>query len=354
MRRRLHLPTPSEEPTVTVVIPCYNYGRYLPQVVQTAVDQEGVRVDVIIVDDASPDQSVEVARAVASQHDNVAVMAHETNKGHIATYNDGLAAASGRYVVLLSADDLLTPGSLARSTALLEAEPDMALVYGYAPEFTELSLPTPRLGRVSWSVWRGEAWIKRLCRRGTNVIMNPEVVMRRSILDQLGGYDAGFPHAADLYLWLRAATLGSVGRVNGADQALYRVHGQNMHLTAYAGVATDLEERRKTFDRFVENDLADHSDREHLGRLARRALSREAVRWAIRAADLAEVGWPQLVDRYGEQATATWPEIRRTRLWRRLQTRLVGRARPYDRIWFRLDWEVRHRLRWRRWRRFGT
>ncbi|WP_460807831.1 glycosyltransferase family 2 protein [Micromonospora zhanjiangensis] len=95
-------------PTVSVVIPCYNYGHYLPECVHSVLSQSGVEVDVLIVDDASPDGSAEVARELSADP-RVRLIAHRENRGHIATYNEGLAAVDGEYVVLLSADDLLSP-----------------------------------------------------------------------------------------------------------------------------------------------------------------------------------------------------------------------------------------------------
>ena len=106
-------------PSVSVVIPCYNYGRYLPAAVSSVLQDEGVQVDILIVDDASTDGSAEIAHSLATMYPEVDVLVHEENRGHIATYNDGLARARGEYVVLLSADDQLTPGSLSRATALL-------------------------------------------------------------------------------------------------------------------------------------------------------------------------------------------------------------------------------------------
>ena len=64
---RLHRPKPFVgAPRVSVVIPCYNYGRYLPDAVASALDQDGLDVDVLVVDDASPDDSAEVARRLAA------------------------------------------------------------------------------------------------------------------------------------------------------------------------------------------------------------------------------------------------------------------------------------------------
>jgi len=341
-------------PTVTVVVPCYRYGRYLPELVTTTLAQEGVRVNMIIVDDASPDDSGAIARDLASAHENITFIEHTTNRGHIATYNDGLAAATGKYVVLLSADDLLAPGSLARSTALMEWDASVSFVYGYSPDFSQAP-PEPHHRYYSWSVWSSDQWIWRLCARGSNVISNPEVVMRRAVMDDLGGYNQALPHTADLLLWLQAAAKGRVGRVNGPDQAYYRVHGANMHLSDFSSILSDFQERVKTFDYFLTTDLSEHPEQQRLLARVHRALAIESVRWAIWFHDQAADNWRETMETHGDLALSLWPGITSTSLWRRYNRRRSGQnASDLDRLLFKADWELRHKLRWRRWRRFGT
>src|SRR5690349_18044495 len=102
---RFHRPTALDSsPRVSVVIPCYRYGSYLPAAVASALDQSGLELEVIVVDDASPDDSADIARSLADADPRVQVIVHEQNAGHIRTYNDGLARATGDYLVLLSAD----------------------------------------------------------------------------------------------------------------------------------------------------------------------------------------------------------------------------------------------------------
>jgi glycosyltransferase involved in cell wall biosynthesis len=76
-------------PLVSVVIPCYNYGHFLPEAVASVLEQPDVDVEVIIVDDASTDHSAEVAESLTSDP-RVGLVRHKVNQGHIATYNDGL------------------------------------------------------------------------------------------------------------------------------------------------------------------------------------------------------------------------------------------------------------------------
>src|SRR5215831_18293482 len=88
-------------PPVSVVIPCYNYGHYIDRCVRSVLDQKDVCVDVLVIDDASSDNSQEVISNLASQDERIRTIFHTTNRGHIATYNEGLAQASGDYVLLL-------------------------------------------------------------------------------------------------------------------------------------------------------------------------------------------------------------------------------------------------------------
>ena len=284
MRVRM-LRTGRSAPGVTVVIPCYQYGHYLPEAVAAVLTQTGVDPRVIIVDDCSPDGSLDVARALAAADDRVTVIAHEVNKGHIATYNDGLAAVTTDYVTLVSADDLVAPGALGRAVAVMEAEPRIGMVYGWPLEF---SGETPAAGRdarlpLTWTRWSGREWIRLSCFRGRSFILSPEVVMRTAAVRQLGGYNPELPHSGDLEYWLRAAARWDIGRVNGRIQAYYRQHATNMHATTFAGMPADLRHRWKAFEYLAGDDFAAvaPSGPRRLRR-ARRAMAAEAVRLAIR------------------------------------------------------------------------
>ncbi|MDT4987080.1 MAG: hypothetical protein QOI74_1174 [Micromonosporaceae bacterium] len=347
-------------PTVSVVVPCYNYGHYLSECVASVLAQDGVDVDVLIVDDASTDDSVAVARALAADP-RVRVLAQPRNRGHIATYNRGLARATGDYVVLLSADDLLTPGSLARSTALLEAHPEVGFVYGFSAGFTDVT-PPPRTRPDSWSIWSGAQWLTENCSRATNPVSTPEVVMRASMMRELAGYDARVPHAADFLLWLRAAVRAPVGRVNGVDQAFYRMHGANMHVKEFGGMVRDITERRLVFDIVFGEDgdrVAALTNGDRVGPLdglagaARTALARTALRTAVRAQRTgAGLG---RTDADGPHRLATLAvDIDAGsctgRRWRRYER--PPRLRAPRRL-RRLAERVEGRLRWGRWRRRG-
>ncbi|MFV0458020.1 MAG: glycosyltransferase family 2 protein [Actinomycetales bacterium] len=296
-----------------MVIPHYNYGAYLPAAVDSARAQSGLEVDVVIVDDKSTDGSIEVAEGLAQRHENVELLRHETNRRHIATYNDGLASARGEYVALVSADDLLARDALTRAVALMEAHREVGLVYGAIRSFTtEPTRVEPRL--TWWQTWSGAQWLASVAARGRNLITSPEVVMRRRVLEATGGYDPRFPHAADLLMWLRAAECGDVGYVGGAVQAHYRVHATNMHTVNFGGALDDMTQVRDVFDEFFarESDPGPPGPGD-LRLRARHSLAREAVlRGVLLAVDTGSV---EVLQTYRDFAIQTSPDIVDARCW---------------------------------------
>jgi len=266
-----------------VVIPCYNYGQYLPQALNSALSQEDVEVDVIVVDDASTDGSAAIAWGLAAKDPRIVVVHHQQNQGHIATYNDGLSRAGGRYVTLLSADDVLAPGALGRAVALMETNPKVGMVYGLPRDFVEEPPRISLRGRTTWTVWEGNRWLAVACARGRNFILSPEVVMRTETVLSIGGYSASLPHSGDLEYWLRAAASWDVGRINGPVQAFYRVHGKNMHQTEFAAAAVDLQHRLEAF-RVLEDARFPISVQKRTRQLRRvkGALSKEAAQLGAR------------------------------------------------------------------------
>jgi hypothetical protein len=353
--RRLHPQPMARRPAVTVVIPCYNYGRYLPIALGSALGQAGVDVDAIVIDDASTDGSAAVVRDLAARDDRVRAILHHSNRGHIATYNEGLEQARGTYVVLLSADDALTPGALARATALLEAHHSVGLVYGHPFVFSHE--PPPVTDKVrNWTVWSGEEWIECRCRTGRNCIINPEVVLRTSVQHAIGGYDANLPHSGDFEMWMRAAAVSDVGRINGTAQAFYRVHANSMQRTTYAGHLADLEGRLAAFERVLVGPEAQVTDGEVLFTAAKQALAASALECASSAYDHGRATHEPVED-YLAFATRVWPAAQQSRKWRAIARRARA-PRHADRgpgpIVRRVADDVRWRVRWQRWRWTGV
>lgn len=346
---------PEAEPSVSVVIPCFNYARYLEPAVRSAFAQPGVTLDVTIVDDCSTDTSVEVAARLAGTDNRVHLVQNRTNRGPVETANRALSLATGTYVVKLDADDMLPPGAVSRAVALLEAIPTVSFVYGKVDTF-ETEPPAVGSERVrSWTVWSGHEWLETRLRRGHNAIRQPEAVMRRSALDEVGGHRQELQASSDMAMWLRLATAGAVGRVNGPVQGWYRIHSASLQRTIHSGLLFDLQERILAFSNLFEERGQCLEDLDRARRVVGRSMALDALRLAERAVDTGRVHDEPVGD-YLRIAQLADPRLTTGRRWRALQYRLrwaeshphLVRAAPGA-----VARDIENRLRWRYWRRTG-
>lgn len=321
--------TPPRRPEITVVIPSYNYARYLRDCVASVLAQPHVEVRVVIIDDCSTDDTPEVSAALTAMDRRVRVIRHSRNKGHIPTVNEGLEHVDTEYIVKLDADDLLAPGALARATALLERYPSVGFVYGRPDHFTDV-VPTGRADARtrSWTIWSGEHWMARRCLAGDNAISQPEVVIRTSMLRRVGGVREDLPHTSDLYQWMQLASMGDVGRVNGPTQGYYRVHANSMQRTVHSGPLFGLRARRAAFDAIFAGPVGDLSNAEALRDRARRTLAAEALDRACHEFDRGRGGRPEEpIEEFIAFALETWPSARDLPEWASLARRQSVGAR---------------------------
>lgn len=340
---------------VSVIIPNYNYGRYLGAAAASALGQQDVDVEVIIIDNASTDDSAKVASAVGADP-RVRLVLRDVNIGHVASVNEGLEMATGEFLCRLDADDLLTPGSLARSVALMREFESVGLVYGYPRHFYGEPPASINTGPVrSWTIWSGPDWVLERCRTGYNCITTPEVLLRTEVLRRVGGIDTRMSVAEDLQWWLRIAANCDVGRISGPDQALHREH--NASMTATVDKLADLKVRVLAFRYFIEAVGSTMPNAEQADLAWRTALADEALDEACRAYDR---GRTERVDVEGYLAVARdlLPEGYEQRpLWRAHQRRVrvgpeLAPFTPFAAAAIARR-RISHVRRYRRWQRAG-
>ena len=292
--------------SVDVVIPCYNYARYLRGCVNSVLSQPGVDVRILIIDDCSSDDTSAVGRELAVSDPRVTFRRHESNKGHIATYNEGLIGwSTADYCVLLSADDLLAPGSLSRAVSLMDADPGVGMVYGSTVHFSDESeVPVLTEKAHGSRRWSGSQWLDLRCGAGYNVITSPEVVVRGSVQRAVGGYNPDLPHAGDLGMWLRIAAVSDIAYISRVPQAFYRVHGKSMMRTVFRGSFVDIQQRKAAFDSFFDSNPHLLPNVDELRETANRTLAREALWDACRAYDRNDLEASQVEDLVRFAATA--------------------------------------------------
>ena len=320
-RRRAARQAESAGDTVSVIVPCFNYGHLLEGCVESVLAQQGVAVEVLVIDDCSEDSTAEVGARLAEADGRVEFRRHRENAGLIATANEGLAWARGEYVLLLSADDLLVAGALQRAAMVMAADPRVGLVYGKPLLAREgRPLPEPSGRWRTTKVWRGEDWIRLRCRSGYNCISSPEALARTSVQRAVGGYDPGCPYSSDLNNWLRIAAVADVAHVRGIPQAIYRVHASSMSRTQVGGVG-DLCARRDAFEAFFAASGQLLRDRRGLERSYTRTLAGQALWKASRLTDRG--GSHAEVEQLIAFALETYPGARGLREWTGLQMRGV-------------------------------
>lgn len=235
---------------IDVVVPCYNYGRFLGQCVRSVLEQSVCDLRVLIIDDASTDDLLYQATSLAKHDPRVTVVAHRQNQGHIRTYNEGIAWASADYFLLLSADDLLVPGALERAIEIMDNNPDVVLAHGEGIVW-HADQPSPSVPTQRTCAWARHDLISEICAAGTNLVATPTAIGRTEIQKAVGGYKHSLPHAGDMEMWLRFAAHGAVVRID-AIQAVYRKHSSAMSNAYFATLLSDYRQRRQAFDSFFE------------------------------------------------------------------------------------------------------
>jgi glycosyltransferase involved in cell wall biosynthesis len=269
---------PTGLPRVDVAVPCYQYGHYLRACVTSILEQDYPHLRVLIIDNASTDDSLAVARSLAAQDSRVEVIAHPVNLGHHASYNEAVDWATAEYFLLIDADDLMAPGCLSRGVAFLEANPDVVMTYG-RQAFVHGNGPMHVFGAEedpnSWTVTEGDAFIRALCATPIIAIGAESVLRRTSAQKQAGHYRSSLPYTDDVELWLRIARLGKVART-GAIQAVRRIHDTHQGAEYQRLPSRDFEGRQAAFDSFFAHEGGSLPDAAELARLVRRRLGEQA------------------------------------------------------------------------------
>jgi glycosyltransferase involved in cell wall biosynthesis len=179
---------------VSIVIPCYNHERFLPDAIESALAQRRVNVEVVVVDDGSTDGSAAVAERYPVR------LVRQPNRGLSAARNAGLRASRGDILIFLDADDRLYPEAAAAAVDAFTNSPSAMLTVGRCQLIDEDGRPLltnlPRVTR--------DFYAELLLR---NYIWTPAMAAcRRAAFDAVGAFDPRFNASADYDLYLRIAS----------------------------------------------------------------------------------------------------------------------------------------------------
>jgi glycosyltransferase involved in cell wall biosynthesis len=209
-------------PTVSVIIPAYNAGKFLEETVRSVLSQSYADLEIIICDDGSTDNTAAVA---ASVHDARVKYIHQQNAGVSAARNNGAAHATGKFLAFLDADDLFYPGNLSRKVEALVKNPEAGMAFADCDVIDGSSRKT---GEVLTG--KPENILENLLLWNGTVVPGPSsVLVTREAFEKVNGFDTQFSTAADQDFFFRVAHQFSCVRVPAVLTA-YRKHGHNMHM----------------------------------------------------------------------------------------------------------------------------
>jgi len=195
----------STQPLVSIGIPAYKGAAFIKETIESVLAQSFRDFELIICDDNSPDDTLEVIAGFTDPR--IRVLRSEANLGAEGNWNRCLSEARGKYFKLLPQDDRLLPGCLERQVAVLEADTGEAISLVFSARQVVLPNGKPAMvrgypaaeGRVS-----GDKVITRCVRAGTNLVGEPgSGLFRRSLASRIGDYDAANPYVVDLDYWFR-------------------------------------------------------------------------------------------------------------------------------------------------------
>ncbi len=206
---------------VSIVIPCYNQGRYVHDAVASAVAQSHRTVEVIVVDDGS----TEDIRSIVEACPGVTYVRQE-NHGVSAARNAGFRRSRGDYLVFLDSDDRLVPGAIESGLRALEDNPEAAAAVGLCRVIGSRGEARPFRQQAGVG---GDAYRELL--RGNFIWMPAQVIYRRDAFASVAGFDTGVDACADYDLYLRLARVYRLA-LHRDVVAEYRQHGENMSADA--------------------------------------------------------------------------------------------------------------------------
>jgi glycosyltransferase involved in cell wall biosynthesis len=211
-------------PRVSVCIPSYNYAVYLPETLDSILAQTYPDFEIIVVDDASTDESQLVAEGYAERYpDKVRVFTHpgRVNKGISATCNLAIEKSRGEYLAWLGSDDTWYPEKLADQVDELDRNPGIGMTYSYADIIDSKGAKTGEvMGRDTT-----QDLLPMLV--AGNFIPHLTAFHRRACLWKTGIYDETLQYS-DWEMWLKMANFYSFSFIT-RSLAMYRVHGVNMY-----------------------------------------------------------------------------------------------------------------------------
>ena len=186
---------------LSVILPNFNHGSVIPRALYALLNQTPSAKEIIVVDDGSTDNSVEVVEEFQRRHRSVRLIRHRINQGIIASVRTALEAASGEYLLFAASDDFVLPGLFSHAAEGLNAYPEaayfcasVALLDSSGKLLGVRPVTVPRLG----GGYLSPADVRRVIRKSDFWVLGTATVYRRQLLANIGYFDASLGSLGDV------------------------------------------------------------------------------------------------------------------------------------------------------------
>ncbi len=218
-----------DQPLVSVVIPSYNHARFVTEAVMSVVHQTWPNIQLIVIDDGSLDESSAILSRLSKEQGFHFIS--QTNRGLPATLNRGLALTQGKYFCAFASDDIMLPERFERQILVMEKNPSIAVCDANMQHIDQDGKMLGATRRPS-----GDIRFADFCEKG-NSLNAPAVMMRKSVLAEVGGYDEDI-RVEDLAMWMKLSYHG---------YRLYRIEDVVVHYRKHLN---------NTKNEYIEKDIA--------------------------------------------------------------------------------------------------
>jgi glycosyltransferase involved in cell wall biosynthesis len=232
-------------PTVSVIIPTYNRALIIKDAIQSVLNQTFSDYEIIVVDDGSTDNTSNVVNDMRSHSGKVRYI-YQENKGRSAARNIGIRAARGNYVAFLDSDDMFLPEKLRVQLMTLKNNLDFGMVFSHVLRMDEH-------GNILEDINQGKekltGWIyPELLFIKKNIITIPSVMVRKRVLNEIGGFDESMHICEDLDLWRRIAMNHQILQMNEPLAIIRHRMNESLDVLGY------LEARTLYYDKAFADD----------------------------------------------------------------------------------------------------
>lgn len=212
-------------PLVSIVIPCFNAEKHVSDAIRSAFSQDVERLEVIVVDDGSVDRTVEVAESFGS---GIKIL-RQSNQGAASARNAGIQESRGQFVAFLDSDDWWHPRKLSTQLAHLQACAKCGAVFA---TWLEACSPTDPSWTALLAADLANSHLELAAEHSgwlyselllDSVIHTSSILIRRSIVDQIGLFDVGLLRGQDLDYWLRMSRVTEIHKLR-ATLSAYRLY----------------------------------------------------------------------------------------------------------------------------------